>query len=168
MSEPEIIKLKKQINLLNQYNEELRTQLEEQTLKMGELENKLNIISMKYKNIISQNNLVKDKENIQKIIENSLAEEKEQNNNLKKSNKLIKEKITLYEQMIKEKELYIDKLVTENNNLKRDLINLTNDKETNNYSYIVKLKQENETINKDKKKLIEDYNKISDQMEDIM
>ena len=147
MSEPEIIKLKKQINLLNQYNEELKTQLEEQTLKMGDLENKFNIISIKYKNIISQNNLVKDKENIQKIIENSLAEEKEQNNNLKKSNKLIKEKITLYEQMIKEKELYIDKLVTENNNLKRDLINLTNDKETNNYSYIVKLKQENETIN---------------------
>ena len=168
MSEPEIIKLKKQINLLNQYNEELKTQLEEQTLKMGDLENKFNIISIKYKNIISQNNLVKDKENIQKIIENSLAEEKEQNNNLKKSNKLIKEKITLYEQMIKEKELYIDKLVTENNNLKRDLINLTNDKETNNYSYIVKLKQENETINKDKKKLIEDYNKISDQMEDII
>ena len=109
MSEPEIIKLKKQINLLNQYNAELKSQLEEQTLQIGELQNKLSILSMKYRNLIDQNNLARNKDNIQKMIENSLAEEKEKNNNLKKSDKLISEKITLYEQMIREKELYIEK-----------------------------------------------------------
>ena len=168
MSEPEIIKLKKQINLLNQYNAELKSQLEEQTLQIGELQNKLSILSMKYKNLIDQNNLARNKDNIQKMIENSLAEEKERNNNLKKSSKLISEKITLYEQMIKEKELYIDKLVTENSNLKRDLINLSKDNEKYNYSYTKKLQQENEMMNNDRKKLVEDFNKISDQMEDII
>ena len=162
------MRLKKQINLLNQYNEELKAQLEEQTIQIGEIQNKYNILSMKYKNIINQNNLVKDKDNIQKIIENSLAEEKEKNIALKKNNKMISEKISLYEQMINEKELYIDKLVTENNNLKRDLINLSKDNEKYNYSYTKKLQQENEIINNDKKKLVEDFNKICDQMEDIL
>jgi predicted RNase H-like nuclease (RuvC/YqgF family) len=48
MSGSEIIKLRKQITLLNEYNSELKSQIEDQTLKIGELQNKLNIISMKY------------------------------------------------------------------------------------------------------------------------
>ena len=35
MAETEIIKLKKKINLLNEYNEELKTQIEEQNIKIG-------------------------------------------------------------------------------------------------------------------------------------
>ena len=168
MSESEIIKLKKQINLLNEYNAELKSQLEEQINQMGEIQNKYNKLSNKYNNIINQNIIVKDKEKIQKIIENSLAEEKEINNILHKNNELISKKISSYEQMLEEKEIYINKLVTENNNLKRDLINLSKDNEKYNYSYIRKLEQENEMINNDKKKLVEDLNKISDQMEDII
>jgi len=76
MSESEIIKLKKQINLLNEYNAELKSQLEEQIIKMGEIQNKYNKLSNKYNNIINQNIIVKDKEKIQKIIENSLSKEK--------------------------------------------------------------------------------------------
>ena len=123
MSGSEIIKLRKQITLLNEYNSELKSQIEEQTLKIGELQNKLNIISMKYQKILNQNDLGKNKDNIQKIIETSLTEQKEINNNLKKNNKLLSEKISLYEQMINEKDIYINKLVTENSNLKRDLVN---------------------------------------------
>ena len=109
MSASEIIKLKKQINLLNEYNTELKSQLDEQTIQIGELQNKFNILSMKYNKLLEQNNLGKDRENIQKMIESSLSDEKEQNNNLKKSNKLMLEKISLYEQMIKEKDFYINK-----------------------------------------------------------
>ena len=168
MSETEMVRLKKQISLLSQYNEDLKTQFEEQNIQLGEIQNKYNILSMKYKNIINQNNLLKDKDNLQKIIENSLSEEKEKNNVLKKNNKLLTEKIASYEQMINEKELYIDKLLKENNNLKRDLINLSKDNGKYNYSYTQKLQQENEIINNDKKKLVEDFNKICDQMEDIL
>ena len=168
MSEPEVVRLKKQINLLSQYNEDLKTQLEEKNIQLGEIQNKYNILLMKYKNIISQNNLVKDKDNIQKIIENSLSEEKEKNNVLKKNNKLLTEKISSYEQMMNEKELFIDKLLTKNNNIKRDLINLSKDNGKYNYSYTKKLQQENEIINNDNKKLVEDFNKICEQMEDIL
>ena len=84
MAETEIIKLKKKINLLNEYNEELKTQIEEQNIKIGEMQNKYNILLMKYKNLINQNELGKDKDNIQRMIENTLAEEKEKNKNLKK------------------------------------------------------------------------------------
>ena len=123
MSETEIIKLKKKINLLNEYNTELKSQLEEQSLKIGELQNKYNLLSMKFKSINNQNLLGKDKDNIQKIIEASLSEEKDKNKNLEKSNKLLLEKISLYEQMLNQKEDYIIKLVNENSSLKRDFIN---------------------------------------------
>ena len=168
MSGSEIIKLRKQITLLNEYNSELKSQIEEQTLKIGELQNKLNIISMKYQKILNQNDLGKNKDNIQKIIETSLAEQKEINNNLKKNNKLLSEKISLYEQMINEKDIYINKLVTENSNLKRDLVNSSKNNGGNNYSYIQKMQQEKEIINNDRNKLTEDYNKLRDQMEDII
>ena len=168
MSGSEIIKLRKQITLLNEYNSELKSQIEEQTLKIGELQNKLNIISMKYQKILNQNDLGKNKDNIQKIIETSLAEQKEINNNLKKNNKLLSEKISLYEQMINEKDIYINKLVTENSNLKRDLVNSSKNNGENNYSYIQKMQQEKEIINNDRNKLTEDYNKLRDQMEDII
>ena len=62
MAETEIIKLKKKINLLNEYNEELKTQIEEQNIKIGEMQNKYNILLMKYKNLINQNELGKDKD----------------------------------------------------------------------------------------------------------
>ena len=168
MSGSEIIKLRKQITLLNEYNSELKSQIEEQTLKIGELQNKLNIISMKYRKILNQNDLGKNKDNIQKIIETSLTKQKEINNNLKKNNKLLSEKISLYEQMINEKDIYINKLVTENSNLKRDLVNSSKNNGENNYSYIQKMQQEKEIINNDRNKLTEDYNKLRDQMEDII
>ena len=168
MSETEIIKLKKQINLLNEYNAELKSQIEEQSLKIGEIQNKYNILSIKYKNLINQNLLVKDKDNIQRIIETSLAEEKDKNKNLEKSNKLISEKISLYEQMINQKEDYINKLVTENNNLKRDFINLSKNTGENNCLFIKNLQKDNEILNNEKKRLVEEFNIMKEQMEDII
>ena len=166
MSSSEIIKLKKQINLLNEYNTELKSQLDEQTIQMGELQNKYNLLTMKHNKLLEQNNLGKNKENIQKMIETSLSDEKTQNQNLTKSNKLMMEKISLYEQMIKEKDLYINKLVTENRNIKRDLVNSSNNKDENNNSYIQKIQREKE-IN-DKKMIVEDYNKMCEQLEDVI
>ena len=168
MSETEIIKLKKKINLLNEYNTELKSQLEEQSLKIGELQNKYNLLSMKYKSINNQNLLGKDKDNIQRIIEVSLSEEKDKNKNLEKSNKLLLEKISLYEQMLNQKEDYIIKLVNENSSLKRDFINSSKNIGENNYSNLKNLQKENEILNNDKKTLVEEFNIMKEQMEDII
>ena len=168
MSETEIIKLKKKINLVNEYNTELKSQLEEQSLKIGELQNKYNLLSMKYKSINNQNLLGKDKDNIQKIIEASLSEEKDKNKNLEKSNKLLLEKISLYEQMLNQKEDYIIKLVNENSSLKRDFINSSKNIGENNYSNLKNLQKENEILNNDKKTLVEEFNIMKEQMEDII
>ena len=123
MNENETIKLKKQINLLNEYNAELKSQINEQSLKLGEIQNQYDLLYNKYQKIKLQNNLVKDKDNIQKMIENALNEEKEQNKLLIQKNKSVNDKINIYEQMIKDKNLYINKLEIENNELKRNLIN---------------------------------------------
>ena len=173
MNEPEIIKLRKQIILLNNYNVELKTQLEEQSIKLGEFEKKYNQLSFDYKNQTNQNNIInnKNKENLKQLFENSLLEEKQQINKYKDSNIQLSQKIELYEKLIKEKDLYIDKLVKENNNLKKDLINSSNNK-NNAIDYFEKKKKEEELekINNlnDKKKIITDFNKLCDDMEDII
>ena len=74
----------------------------------------------------NQNDIMKSKENIQKLIEKSLLEEKQQTNKYKDSYIQLSQKIDLYEKIIKEKDSYIDKLVTENSSLKRDLIKCSN------------------------------------------
>ena len=171
MNEPEIIKLRKQIIILNNYNAELKTQLEEQLIKLGEIEKKYNRISYDCKNQINQNNIIKNKENLKQLFENTLLEEKKQINKYKDSNMQLSQKIDLYEKIIKEKDLYIDKLVKENNNLKKDLINSSNNKNNAIDYFENKKKQEElEKINilNDKKKLINDFNKMCDDLEDII
>ena len=171
MNEPEIIKLRKQIIILNNYNAELKTQLEEQSIKLGEIEKKYNQISYDCKNQSNQNNILKNKENLKQLFENTLLEEKKQINKYKDSNMQLSQKIDLYEKIIKEKDLYIDKLVKENNNLKKDLINSSNNKNNAIDYFENKKKQEElEKINilNDKKKLINDFNKMCDDLEDII
>jgi hypothetical protein len=168
MDEPEIVKLRKQIQLLNQYNSELKTQIEEQSVQIGEMNAKYNQLSTLFKNQSNQNELIKNKTNIENLIERSLAEEKKQTNKFKDSYLQLSNKIDLYEKIIKEKDSYIDKLVIENNRLKKDLINSS--KNPNDYFALKKKQQEDEYINSinDKKNILNDFNKICDQMEDVL
>ena len=168
MNENETIKLKKQINLLNEYNAELKSQINEQSLKLGEIQNQYDLLYNKYQKIKLQNNLVKDKDNIQKMIENALNEEKEQNKLLIQKNKSVNDKINIYEQMIKDKNLYINKLEIENNELKRNLINSSKHNGDNIYIEKQKIQKENENMINERKIIVNDFNKICDQMEDII
>lgn len=172
MDEPEIVKLKKEIQLLNQYNIELKNQLEEQSIEIGEMKKKYNQLSTEYQINSTQNNIIKNKENIQKLIEKSLIEEKKETNKYKDSYLLLCQKINLYEQTIKEKEIYIDKLVKENNNLKRDLIKSTSNEKNNVNEYLLKKEKQKEIENAvlidNNKNILKDFNEICDQMENVI
>ena len=172
MNEPEIVKLKKEIQLLNQYNIELKNQLEEQSIEIGEMKKKYNQLSIEYQILSNQNNIIKNKENIQKLIEESLLEEKKETNKYKDSYLLLSQKINLYEQTIKEKEIYIDKLVKENNNLKRDLIKSTSSEKNNVNEYLLKKEKQKEIENAvlidNNKNILKDFNEICDQMENVI
>ena len=172
MEEPEIVKLKKEIQLLNQYNIELKNQLEEQTIEIGEMKKKYNQLSIEYQIHSNQNNIIKNKENIQKLIEKSLLEEKKETSKYKDSYLLLSQKINLYEQTIREKEIYIDKLVKENNNLKRDLIKSTSSEQNNINEYLLKKEKQKEIENAvlidNNKNILKDFNEICDQMENVI
>ena len=170
MNEPEVIKLQKQIQLLNQYNTELKTQLEEQSIQIGEMQKKYDQISSEYQKQYNQNNIIKNKEKIEKLLENTLLEEKQNTNKYKDSNLNLTNKINLYEKIIKEKDLYIDKLILENNNLKRDLIKSSNNNNSNDYFEQKKKQQEEENINiiNNKKNLTNNFNELCEQMENII
>ena len=170
MSEPEIVKLRKQIQLLNMHNNELKGQLEEQSIQYGEMNSKYNKLLTDYKKLLKQNNLIQSKENLQKLFENTLLEEKQQTFKYKDSYTELSEKIKLYGNLIKEKDSYIDKLLKENNNLKKDLINCSKNNNSIDYFELKKKEKEMENINNinDKKNLINDFNKLCDQMEDIL
>ena len=170
MNESEVIKLQKQIQLLNQYNTELKIQLEEQSMQIGEMQKKYDQISSEYQKQYNQNNIIKNKEKIEKLLENTLLEEKQNTNKYKDSNSNLTNKINLYEKIIKEKDLYIDKLILENNNLKRDLIKSSNNNNLNDYFEQKKKQQEEENINiiNNKKNLTNNFNELCEQMENII
>ena len=170
MNEPEVIKLQKQIQLLNQYNTELKIQLEEQSIQIGEMQKKYDQISSEYQKQYTQNNIIKKKEKIEKLLENTLLEEKQNTNKYKDSNLNLTNKINLYEKIIKEKDLYIDKLILENNNLKRDLIKSSKNNNSNDYFEQKKRQQEEENINiiNNKKYLTNNFNELCEQMENII
>ena len=83
----------------------------------------------------------------------------------------LSDKIDLYEKIIKEKDSYIDKLVIENSKLKSDLINISkNNNNANDYFALKKKQEEYEKINiiNDKKNMVNDFNILCDQMEDVI
>ena len=172
INEPEIVKLKKEIQLLNQYNIELKNQLEEQSIEIGEMKKKYNQLSIKYQIHSNQNNIIKNKENIQKLIEKSLLEEKKKANKYKYSYLLLSQKINLYEKTIKEKEIYIDKIIKENNNLKSDLIKITSSEKKNINEHLLRKEEqkeiENEVLIDNNKNILKDFNEICDQMENVI
>ena len=171
MDEPEIVKLRKQIQLLNQHNTELKNQIEEQSILIGEMRKKYNQLSTDYQIQSNQNNIIKNKDNIQKLIENSLLEEKQKTNKYKDSNILLSQKINSYDQIIKDKDSYIDKLIKENNNLKKDLIKCSNNKNSS-IDYFEQKKNQHEieklNIINDSRNIANDFNNLCDQMENVI
>ena len=123
MSEPENIKLKKEILRLKELNSQLQEENEILNEKIGQL--KLIHISNKNKNeLINKTNLLsQNKEILRTNIEEAIFEEKQKLEKIQKENETLKQNLKLYENKLFDKELYIQKLQQENNNIKRQLIN---------------------------------------------
>ena len=126
MSEPENIKLKKEILRLKELNSQLQEENETLNEKIGQL--KLINISNKNKNeLINKTNLLsQNKEILRTNIEEAIFEEKQKLEKIQKENETLKQNLKLYENKLLDNELYIQKLQQENNNIKRQLINFNN------------------------------------------
>ena len=122
MSDIEIVKLKKEIQLLREHNAQLKIQLEEQSLQLGELERRnLNIMNQ---NLMyeEEQKISSDSAKLQKLIENALSEEKAETEKYKMQAGKLSNQVQLYVQKIKEYEIYIQKLQQDNSRLKKDLL----------------------------------------------
>jgi hypothetical protein len=126
MSEPENIKLKKEILRLKELNSQLQEENETLNEKIGQL--KLINISNKNKNeLINKTKLLsQNKEILRTNIEEAIFEEKQKLEKIQKENETLKQNLKLYENKLLDNELYIQKLQQENNNIKRQLINFNN------------------------------------------
>ena len=118
MSEPENIKLKKEILRLKELNSQLQEENEILNEKIGQL--KLIHISNKNKNeLINKTNLLsQNKEILRTNIEEAIFEEKQKLEKIQKENETLKQNLKLYENKLLDNELYIQKLQQENNNIK--------------------------------------------------
>ena len=165
MTEPQIIKLKKEITLLNQYNFELKNQIQEQSIEIGELKTKINSLSQ---NSI-QKTINTNTDIFQRILENEKIKQKEILNEYKNSNSILSNKINYYEQTLKENESLIQKLQIENNELKKNLIQFSQKHEAQNY--ISQMKSQNNLIikkNEDYTNLVRDWDLLCEQMDNVL
>ena len=101
MADNQIIKLKKEIELLRDHNAQLKLQLEEQALQLGEMETQhLNIMN---KNLMleEEQKIARDSAQLQKIIEGALSEEKATTEKYKIQADILKEELQKYIQRVK-------------------------------------------------------------------
>ena len=133
MSDTEIVKLKKEVQTLREYNAQLKQQLEEQGLLLGELEMKNLNLTNENLMIKEEDTLLRDPLKIQKLIASALSEEKAETEKYKiKSNKL-SDQLQIYTQRLKDSEIYIQKLQQENSKLKKDLLEFGQKHEAKDY-----------------------------------
>ena len=169
MSEPQIIKLKKEIQLLKEHNAELQVLLEEKNLKIGEVEKQnLNIMNRSL-SLEEEKKLVNNSEKIRKLIENAILEEKEITNKYKEESERLTSEVQSCHIQLQNFETYCQKIELENTRLKEQLIEFGKQHEANDYikqierrdKEIVKAGEENE-------KTIRDWNNLCDKMEEVL
>ena len=110
MSEPQIIKLKKEIQLLKEHNAELQVLLEEKNLKIGEVEKQnLNIMNRSL-SLEEEKKLVNNSEKIRKLIENAILEEKEITNKYKEESERLTSEVQSCHIQLQNFETYFQKI----------------------------------------------------------
>ena len=169
MNEPEIVKLKKQIHNLTEYNVQLQQQVEELTLQIGEYQTRNIELENQGLLIQTQKELSTNEENIKNQIEKVISEEREKNKEFEKQKENLLEKIKIYERQIKDNEIYIQKLQLNNERLQKDLIDFGKKHEAQDYIDKIKTKDiEMEKISEQINKYTNDYNELCNKMEDVI
>ena len=169
MSDPEIVKLKKEIELLREHNAQLKIQIEEQALMIGQMETQhLNIMN---KNLMleEEQKLVRDSAKLQKIIEDALSDEKLKTESYKVKNEKLSKEIEVYIQELKDSEIYIQKLQQDNTKLKKELIEFTEKHEAKDFVDQIKKKElEVKKIEEQREISVRDWNALADKMEEVL
>ena len=161
MNEPEIVKLKKQIHNLTEYNVQLQQQVEELTLQIGEYQTRNIELENQGLLIQTQKELSTNEENIKNQIEKVISDEREKNKEIEKQKENLLEKIKIYERQIKDNEIYIQKLQLNNERLQKDLIDFGKKHEAQDYIDKIKTKDiEMEKISEQINKYTNDYNEL--------
>ena len=169
MSDPQIVRLKKEIELLREHNVQLKIQLEQQAEQLGQMEYQhLNIMN---KNLMLQEEkkLSEDSTKLEKIISAALINEKQKTEEYrKKCEELTKEKNDYLEQ-IKDNEIYIQKLQQDNSRLKKDLLDFGQKHEAQDYIDKIKMKDlEIQKVIEEKADIVRDWDDLRDKMEEIL
>ena len=169
MSDPQIVRLKKEIELLREHNVQLKIQLEQQAEQLGQIEYQhLNIMN---KNLMLQEEkkLSEDSTKLEKIISAALINEKQKTEEYrKKCEELTKEKNDYLEQ-IKDNEIYIQKLQQDNSRLKKDLLDFGQKHEAQDYIDKIKMKDlEIQKVIEEKADIVRDWDDLRDKMEEIL
>ena len=122
MSEPEIIRLKKEVRRLKELNSQLQQENDELNDRIGRLQ-LANMANKNKRDLITQADLVqKNKEILRSNIEAAVLEEKTKMEKIQKENEELLKNLKLYQQKLEDNELYIQKIQKENNDIKRQLI----------------------------------------------
>ena len=169
MTETQIVRLKKEIQILREHNVQLKQQVEEQSEQLGQLEYQhLNIMN---RNLMLQEEkkVAEDSSRLEKIISAALTEEKQKNENYKKQIEKLTKDINYCVEQIKSNEAYIQKLQQDNSRLKKDLIDFGQKHEAEDYIDKIKLKEiEIQKILEEKSNLARDWDDLRDKMEEIL
>ena len=169
MADNQIIKLKKEIELLRDHNAQLKLQLEEQALQLGEMETQhLNIMN---KNLMleEEQKIARDSAQLQKIIEGALSEEKATTEKYKIQADILKEELQKYIQRLKESEAYIQRLQQDNTRLKKDLVEFGQKHEAQDYIDQIRQKERDiQKIGEERENMVRDWNELCDKMEEVL
>ena len=169
MSDPEIVKLKKQIHNLTEYNVQLQQQVEELTLQIGEYQTRNIELTNQGLLLQTQKELATDEDKIKKQLEKVMSDEREETLKYKKENETLREKIKFYERQIKDNEIYIQKLQLNNEKLQKDLIDFGKKHEAQDYIDKLKTKDlEMMKVSEQINKYTRDYDELCNKMEDVI
>ena len=169
MTDPQVVRLKKEIELLREHNVQLKIQVEQQAEQLGQMEYQhLNIMN---KNLMLQEEkkLSEDSTKLEKIISAALINEKQKTEEYrKKCEELTKEKNDYLEQ-IKDNEIYIQKLQQDNSRLKKDLLDFGQKHEAQDYIDKIKMKDlEIQKVIEEKADIVRDWDDLRDKMEEVL
>ena len=169
MSDTQVVRLKKEIELLREHNVQLKMQVEEQAEQLGQMEYQhLNIMN---KNLMLQEEkkIAEDSSRLEKIISAALIDEKQKTENYKNQCQKLTKDLNYCIDQIKSNEIYIQKLQQDNSRLKKDLLDFEEKHEAEDYIDKIKKKElEIQKVGEEKANLVRDWDDLRDKMEEVL
>ena len=169
MSEPEIVRLKKKIQNLTELNVQLQEQVQELSLKIGDYQAR-NIEYLNNNLLLKvQKEKATNEENLRIQLQNLKLSDEQKISHYKKENEKLLQEINDLKNVIKDNEIYIQKLQNKNEKLQKDLISFTEKHEAQDYIDQIKRKeQEIGKLDEQRDKQTRDYNELCDKMEEVI